>query len=664
MMMAQGWPANHQGVMLQGFYWNSYDATNWKKLESQADELSQYFNLIWIPQSGNCGHESMGYDDMYWFNNYLSAFGTEQDLRSMIGTFRQKGLGTIADVVINHRMGVTNLVDFPKETYKGTTYQLLSTDICKNDDGGNTASWASSNGYQLSDNMDTGEDASFARDLDHNSQNVQNNVKAYLDFLLNDLGYGGVRYDMVKGYAPKFTGIYNAAARPTYSIGEYFDGSKQKVTNWIDGTKVDNQIQSAAFDFPLRYAVRDAANYSNWTKLDNGGLATDEAYRRYAVTFVENHDTQTRDDAQQDPIKKDTLAANAYILAMPGTPCVFLPHWTDYKTDIKNMILLRNLVGINNESLWQRNGSTVARYVFTTTGTNGRLHVAVGTTANSYDADANVWVLAAEGYHYRYFLERTEETAWASLPSGEYFDAPKVRLTAVSADSNARIVYTLDGSEPAASSTQVASGTEISLPEGDVRLRCALLSGGTARGQIERRYSVKAFKPYSITMNVNADQVGWTSMNVWSWGGDGTHNPSASQWPGDAITSKTTENGKTWYTLGYTINSSNDYVNFVFNSLNGREQTENIQNISATTYIEVTSEKDGNGHYKVKDVTSQYSGIITPSVSADISSSAPTTVVTLDGKTLRSFPANVSANEATEGLPEGIYIVNGKKIVR
>ena len=664
MMMAQGWPANHQGVMLQGFYWNSYDATNWKKLESQADELSQYFNLIWIPQSGNCGHESMGYDDMYWFNNYLSAFGTEQDLRSMIGTFRQKGLGTIADVVINHRMGVTNLVDFPKETYKGTTYQLLSTDICKNDDGGNTASWASYNGYQLSDNMDTGEDASFARDLDHNSQNVQNNVKAYLDFLLNDLGYSGVRYDMVKGYAPKFTGIYNAAARPTYSIGEYFDGSKQKVTNWIDGTKVDNQIQSAAFDFPLRYAVRDAANYSNWTKLDNGGLATDEAYRRYAVTFVENHDTQTRDDAQQDPIKKDTLAANAYILAMPGTPCVFLPHWTDYKTDIKNMILLRNLVGINNESLWQRNGSTVARYVFTTTGTNGRLHVAVGTTANSYDADANVWVLAAEGYHYRYFLERTEETAWASLPSGEYFDAPKVRLTAVSADSNARIVYTLDGSEPAASSTQVASGTEISLPEGDVRLRCALLSGSTARGQIERRYSVKAFKPYSITMNVNADQVGWTSMNVWSWGGDGTHNPSASQWPGDAITSKTTENGKTWYTLGYTINSSNDYVNFVFNSLNGREQTENIQNISATTYIEVTSEKDGNGHYKVKDVTSQYSGIITPSVSADISSSAPTTVVTLDGKTLRSFPANVSVNEATEGLPEGIYIVNGKKIVR
>ena len=45
-MAAQGWPAAYEGVMLQGFYWNSYDATNWKNLESQADELSQYFKLI------------------------------------------------------------------------------------------------------------------------------------------------------------------------------------------------------------------------------------------------------------------------------------------------------------------------------------------------------------------------------------------------------------------------------------------------------------------------------------------------------------------------------------------------------------------------------------------------------------------------------------------
>ena len=28
-MQAQGWPANYDGVMLQGFYWDSYRASVW-----------------------------------------------------------------------------------------------------------------------------------------------------------------------------------------------------------------------------------------------------------------------------------------------------------------------------------------------------------------------------------------------------------------------------------------------------------------------------------------------------------------------------------------------------------------------------------------------------------------------------------------------------------
>lgn len=48
---ATGWPAGYQGVMLQGFYWDSYEATSWAKLEKSADELSKYFKLIWIPNS-------------------------------------------------------------------------------------------------------------------------------------------------------------------------------------------------------------------------------------------------------------------------------------------------------------------------------------------------------------------------------------------------------------------------------------------------------------------------------------------------------------------------------------------------------------------------------------------------------------------------------------
>ena len=115
--MAQGWPSNYKGVMLQGFYWDSYEDTNWAVLEKQANDLATSFDLIWIPQSGNCGGSSMGYDDLYWFTNYNSSFGNEKQLRSMIKTFKDKGLGTIADVVINHRRNVSSWTDFPAETF-------------------------------------------------------------------------------------------------------------------------------------------------------------------------------------------------------------------------------------------------------------------------------------------------------------------------------------------------------------------------------------------------------------------------------------------------------------------------------------------------------------------------------------------------------------------
>ena len=75
LMLAQGWPTRYDGVMLQGFYWDSFNDTRWTKLEAQADELAEFFKLVWIPQSASCGGTSMGYDDLYWFSNYNSSFG-------------------------------------------------------------------------------------------------------------------------------------------------------------------------------------------------------------------------------------------------------------------------------------------------------------------------------------------------------------------------------------------------------------------------------------------------------------------------------------------------------------------------------------------------------------------------------------------------------------
>jgi alpha-amylase len=409
--MAQGWPKDYNGVMLQGFYWNSFADTQWTRLEKQADDLSKVFDLVWIPQSGNCGGMSMGYDDLYWFENYNSSFGTEAELRSLINALKERGIGTIADIVINHRKNMSNWVDFPKETYNGVTYEMVSTDIVKNDDGGDTKKWATDNGYSLSENNDTGEGWGGMRDLDHYSENVQTIVKAYLKFLLEDLGYMGFRYDMVKGYASKFTKLYNEDAKPQFSVGEYWDSSRA-IKNWID----NSGKSSAAFDFQFKYVVRNATDKGDWTYLGKNNENKDEnwplvssqfhdgSYRQYAITFVENHDTEVRPDGSSNgPLKKDTLAANAYLLAMPGTPCIFMKHWKAYKQEIANMVTVRKAVGITNTSTPQEIVSQKDYYAVETTGTKGKLLAVVGTKAAGYTPDGD-WKKAISGYHYVYYV--------------------------------------------------------------------------------------------------------------------------------------------------------------------------------------------------------------------------------------------------------------------
>jgi len=649
-MLSQGWPAQYEGVMLQGFYWDSFSQSKWVKLEQQADELSQYFKLVWIPQSADCGGTSMGYDDLYWFpGHYNSSFGTEEELRSMINTFKAKGIGTIADVVVNHRKNVSNWVDFPKEVYKGVTYELKSTDICADDDGGATKTWATQNGYSLSSNNDTGEGWGGMRDLDHKSENVQNNVKAYLKMLLEDLGYVGFRYDMVKGYSGSYTKMYNEDSKPQFSVGECWDGTNT-IRNWIDATGKT----SAAFDFQFRYTVRNAAHSGDWRKLSqqnegNWPLVSSNlnsgAYRRYAVTFVENHDTERRPNAEQDPLKKDTLAANAYLLAMPGTPCVFLTHWIDCKRDIKAMIDVRNAVGIHNESTFVNAASSTGYYAIMTTGTRGDLAAVVGSAASNYVPNGN-FVKVLSGYHYAYYMKRSMETAWVDLPSGEYEGAQQAILTAVSANNDAQLVYTTDGSTPTASSNKVASGTAITI-EGDMTLKVGLLIGGTVSGIVTRTYANPApVDKRTITVYVNTDNVGWSSVNFWTWGGDDTHSPTNKSWPGDKITAQQAIGGKQWFYKQFTINGDEDFVNFVFSTGTGSPQTVNVENVSTDKFFEVSTSKEGS-NYKVNDVTSSYTGI------EDV----------LRETTTERRYYDLSGRHISQPKNKGIYIVNGKKVV-
>ena len=647
---SQGWPYDYEGVMMQGFYWDSYSETSWAKLQAEADEIAPYFQLIWIPQSGWCNSDyTMGYMPVYYFNQ-KSAFGSERELRSMIATYRSKGTGFIADVVLNHRKNIGengSWVDFPEETWNGKTYKMTPTDICGNDDGGTTANCASGNGLSLSINDDTGDDWSGCRDLDHKNPHVQEIIKDYLKFLLEDVGYAGFRYDMVKGFWASFVGDYNMSARPAFSVGEYFDGAT-KIKEWINYSKgyVAEHPTSAAFDFPFRYRMRDAVESHNWRNLgwDEKPLAFDDYYKQYAVTFIENHDTEYRSEKEpQTPIWRDTLAANAYLLAMPGTPCVFYRHWHDCKYPIKQMILARRIAGITNTSGSEEKWTDDNFYAKASYGKRGTLLCVVGNNPENYNASSSEFKEILSGKGYRYLLNRSANTVWMDVPDGRYEAPLNVKFTAVSNLSGAKIVYTTDGSTPTANSPQITSGSTLSI-ESSCTLKAGILSNGTVRGIQSRTYDI--FEPHDITIYVNSG-INWGgALFFYVWDNNNTN--LNGKWPGKRAGTYVTIGDKKWYYQTHRLTSPDQYLNLIVANQAGSKQTIDIRGIRSDYYFCITGEKD-ESDFILEDQTADMATGITPPLLFN------------EEKNTRSV-YNLLGMPVSPDKKKGIVIENGRKV--
>ena len=659
---AQGWPSSYDGVMLQGFYWDSFKDTRWVKLQKQAPDFNGYFSLVWLPQSGKTnGSLSMGYDPYYFFNQN-SSFGTAEELRSLINTFRSNGIGTIADVVVNHHQ-TNGWWNFPRETYGTETYQLQTTDIVANDDAHNagytTAAQAQRDGITLSSNNDEGEDFSGMRDLDHKSANVQRIVKAYEHFLVNDLGYVGFRYDMVKGFAGSHVGNYNDAAGVSFSVGECWDNSGT-ITNWINATGK----RSAAFDFQFKYVVNNAANTGNWSNLGQRNpqgdmpLINNNAYRRYAVTFVENHDTQLRADGSSNgPLQRDTLAANAYMLAMPGTPCVFYRHYQAYPDQIKAMIDARKAAGITNTSDYSPYRSTTAYYGCIVNGTKADLLVLVGRGYS--EPAANRFVKVLSGHHYAYYLSPSAETPFADKPSGSYAQSFSTTLTAVSTTAGARLVYTLDGSTPTTSSLQAESGTRIAINrvEGStVTLKVGLLIAGSVSHVVTRTYAF----PAAEQVNFETPAAGYT-WNAYfiapaSWDVD----TDVYAWAWTPTTSNyTPDDNATWP-------GDNEHVYRIGRTANGRyiwQWCYYGTKTSAPKFIIFNNGQSGVGSNQTHDMTFTNGGWY------DMTTTAANPALGIDHITAPSASGagadyyTLDGTRVSKPVQKGIYIHKGRKVI-
>jgi alpha-amylase len=118
------------------------------------------------------------------------------------------------------------------------------------------------------------------------------------------------------------------------------------------------------FDFQQKYVLHRAIVGGSYSLLlKNTNSFRGQGLERYAVTFIDNHDTFERDsygsnqfggqycDLSNATTKSNILQAHAYLMAMPGVPCVFWPHWKSYQNEINAMIAVRKAAGIHSESV-------------------------------------------------------------------------------------------------------------------------------------------------------------------------------------------------------------------------------------------------------------------------------------------------------------------------
>lgn len=323
------------GVMLQAFYWNCPQAENcehgwWNYLKLRLPAIQKAgFTAIWLPPANKAAEVvSMGYDpyDFYDLGEFDQKggiptwFGTRDELLELIQSAHGQGLQVYADLVFNHNSGGDEQEQNPLDgQWRWTKFRPRSGKFPRD--------WTCFHPSRY-ERWDGGTFADMP-DLCHRNPRVYTELIEYCRWLLEEIGFDGFRFDCVKGYGgwmvrsiQELRALRRGAGVTPFGVGECWD-SERTIDDWLSETNAWSDNPAGAFDFPLRWRLRDVCDtfgYSLRNLTQPGVLMWDRPYE--AVTFVENHDV-----ALSDPIVHDKLMAYAFILTHEGYPCVF---WQDY----------------------------------------------------------------------------------------------------------------------------------------------------------------------------------------------------------------------------------------------------------------------------------------------------------------------------------------------
>lgn len=332
---------------MQGFYWDCHKMTNrvenwWNHVEEKVSLLKKAgITGLWLPPAykGDKRH-GMGYDPYDFFDlgefdqrgGIATGFGTRQQLVDLIHSCHQNGIQVYADIVYNHCSG--GELEFNPDTHSEyyTNFKPASGKFSRDFSSFNPSRYESFDGHDRFGGFP---------DLCHRNPDVFRWILEHARFLVEEIGFDGFRFDLVKGYGSWIiTALLEYRYQPKdgrrnqnendwkywrpFGFGESWSGNRQ-ILEWMESSSSWSDNPVSAFDFPLRYRLKklcDTIDFSLHELVKPNALYMDRPFN--AVTFVDNHDF--RDD-ENPPIISDKMLAYAFILTHPGYPCVF---WKDY----------------------------------------------------------------------------------------------------------------------------------------------------------------------------------------------------------------------------------------------------------------------------------------------------------------------------------------------
>ncbi|PON83485.1 Glycoside hydrolase [Trema orientale] len=337
-------------LKFQAFNWESWRRQWYLDLAPKAADLSQSgVTAVWLPPPTQ-SVAPQGYmpSDLY---NLNSSYGTEEELKYCIEEMHSQDLLALGDVVLNHRCAHKQSPNGVWNIFGGKLAWGPEAIVCDDPN------------FQGRGNPSSGDVFHAAPNIDHSQDFVRRDIKEWLNWLRNDIGFDGWRLDFVRGFSGTYVKEYIEASNPAFAIGEYWDSldyeqgnlcynqdaHRQRIVNWINATGGT----SSAFDVTTKGILHSALHNQYWRLIDPQGKPTGVMgwWPSRAVTFLENHDTGSTQGHW--PFPRDKLAQGyAYILTHPGTPVIFYDHFYDFgiRDIITELIEARRRAGIHCRS--------------------------------------------------------------------------------------------------------------------------------------------------------------------------------------------------------------------------------------------------------------------------------------------------------------------------